>query len=471
KDKNSKIESYKLTIFDLEKETNLILEEINNLKSRYNEEIIELTKKVEILNSDYFNKMYNGTLEEKVKRQTKIPWITKEYDRSREKLFYDALQLNKYFVLSSNRIRSNLQNLGYMWKLLKPCNEDYCNFSDRDRKKAYKHLLNTLFLITPVISTTFASVGRFLINIEDEDSLGQLIIDEAGQSTPQMAIGALWRFKKSIIVGDPKQVEPIVTAEVNAIKKIFRTDELTGYMDKSLSVQTFADNVNPYGAYLKQNDQEDLWVGCPLVVHRRCIDPMFSISNHLSYSNTMISQTREPKSESEFIYSKSCWINIKGKENGKKDHHVKEQALRAIEIVDKAFEKAKGCPDIYIISPFTTVVDGFINLFYKESKYKEDEEWINKNCGTVHKFQGKEAKEVIFLLGCDSNAKGAVRWVNDNIVNVATTRAKYRLYTIGDRQLWRLNPSVSVMQEYLKNFEESSNDFSQEKNSLFNINF
>gem|GEM_PF-5700544 len=31
-------------------------------------------------------------------------------------------------------------------------------------------------------------------------------------------------------------------------------------MDKSLSVQTFADNVNLYVAYLKQDDQEDLWV-------------------------------------------------------------------------------------------------------------------------------------------------------------------------------------------------------------------
>lgn len=459
-DKQSKIESYQLTIFDLEKQVDSILEERNNLKNRHDEEISELEKKVELFNQDYFNEMHHGTLDEKVNRQTKVPWISEEYDRAREKLFYEALQLNKYFVLSSKHIRSNLQNLGYMWKILKPRNEDYCNFSKRDQKKAYKHLLNTLFLITPVISTTFASVGRFLSNIEDENSLGQLIIDEAGQSTPQMAIGALWRFKKSIIVGDPKQVEPIVTTEVNAIKKIFRTDELAGYMDKSLSVQTFADTINPYGAYLEQDDQEDLWVGCPLVVHRRCIDPMFSISNQLSYANTMISQTGKPKSESEFIYSKSCWINIAGKENGNKNHHVKEQALRAIEIVDKAFEKADGCPDIYLISPFTTVVNGFRNLFSNESKHKEEEvmqEWINENCGTVHKFQGKEAKEVIFLLGCDSNAKGAVRWVNDNIVNVATTRAKYRLYTIGDRELWSLNPSVSVMQEYLENYEEISN--------------
>lgn len=468
-DKQSKIESYQLTIFDLEKQVDSILEERNNLKNRHDEEIGELEKKVELFNQDYFNEMHHGTLDEKVNRQTKVPWISEEYDRAREKLFYEALQLNKYFVLSSKHIRSNLQNLGYMWKILKPRNEDYCNFSKRDRKKAYKHLLNTLFLITPVISTTFASVGRFLSNVEDENSLGQLIIDEAGQSTPQMAIGALWRFKKSIIVGDPKQVEPIVTTEVNAIKKIFRTDELAGYMDKSLSVQSFADTINPYGAYLEQEDQEDLWVGCPLVVHRRCIDPMFSISNQLSYANTMISQTGEPKSESDFIYSKSCWINIAGKENGNKDHHVKEQALRAIKIVDKAFEKAGGYPDIYLISPFTTVVNGFRNLFSNESKHKEEEvmqEWVNENCGTVHKFQGKEAKEVIFLLGCDSNAKGAVQWVNDNIVNVATTRAKYRLYTIGDRELWSLNPSVSVMQEYLENYEESSNSDNESTNRV-----
>lgn len=52
-------------------------------------------------------------------------------------------------------------------------------------------------------------------------------------------------------------------------------------------------------------------------------------------------------------------------------------------------------------------------------------EWIEdtdkKRVGTVHTFQGKEADEVIVLLGCDKNSKGAVRWVNSNIVNVAAT--------------------------------------------------
>lgn len=42
-------------------------------------------------------------------------------------------------------------------------------------------------------------------------------------------------------------------------------------------------------------------------------------------------------------------------------------------------------------------------------KYKDDvETWIDNYCGTVHMFQGKEANEVIFLLGCDEKANGAV---------------------------------------------------------------
>ena len=45
----------------------------------------------------------------------------------------------------------------------------------------------------------------------DNQSLGMLVIDEAGQATPQSALGALYRSKKAIVVGDPLQIEPVVT--------------------------------------------------------------------------------------------------------------------------------------------------------------------------------------------------------------------------------------------------------------------
>ena len=45
------------------------------------------------------------------------------------------------------------------------------------------------------------------------EQLGLLIVDEAGQAAPQCAVGAGGGQKKAIIVGDPKQVEPVVTTD------------------------------------------------------------------------------------------------------------------------------------------------------------------------------------------------------------------------------------------------------------------
>ena len=65
----------------------------------------------------------------------------------------------------------------------------------------------------------------------------------------------------------------MVTAETDMIKQLLTAEILADYKDKKISVQAFADYINPYGTYLGK-DEEKEWVGCPLVVHRRCIDPM-----------------------------------------------------------------------------------------------------------------------------------------------------------------------------------------------------
>ena len=83
-------------------------------------------------------------------------------------------------------------------------------------------------------------------------------------------------------------------------------------------------------------------------------------------------------------------------------------------------------------------------LYGKEPRVRK---WLNaNNIGTVHTFQGQGTDEVIFLLGCDSKSMGAVNWVNNNIVNVAATRAKFRFYMIGDKSVWMCKP-VRVARE------------------------
>lgn len=402
----------------------------------------ESAKRMEILDDDFVSLFNSSNEKEMCEAHISNPWQSAEYDREREKLFFEALRLHKAFLLGSKSCLWNFKNLLLFWN--EPGDDQKpVMITQRDRKAAFGELLNTVFLLTPVLSTTFASVETMLNDIDKPNEIGCLIIDEAGQAAPQMAVGALYRSRRAIVVGDPKQVEPVVTEELDLIKRIIRNESTQHYQDKTLSIQGFADRLNYIGTYYT-DESEKLWVGCPLVVHRRCISPMFDISNALSYSHTMKQQTKLPdaKREATFCKENSGWINVCGSENNsaEKDHYVHAQGEKAWKLVMTAFEKASGTPSLFVITPFTSVKEGFIQFIRKQQEYKDNpliKEWAENCIGTVHTFQGKEADQVIFLLGCDKNAISAVKWVNTNIVNVAVTRAKFRLYVIGDYLVWK----------------------------------
>ena len=66
--------------------------------------------------------------------------------------------------------------------------------------------------------------------------------------------------------------------------------------------------------------------------------------------------------------------------------------------------------------------------------------WTAQRIGTVHTVQGREAEAVIFVLGAPAaHQAGARGWAGGrpNLLNVAVTRAKERLYVVGNRSLWR----------------------------------
>lgn len=378
------------------------------------------------------------------KAQVTNPWFTAKYNREREKLFFLACRLQKEFVLSSKCMRHNISNLLLAWNMSDDCDH---RMQNKDREKAMPTLLQSVFIITPVISTTFASAQTFLKDIKCGGVLGTLIVDESGQAPPEMAVGSLFRCRKAMIVGDPKQIEPVVTATADMIKQLMASSLLGHYKDKKLSVQGCADYLNPYGTFLGE-DEEQEWVGCPLVVHRRCIDPMYNISNVLSYDGTMKQQTGAPKPAKceTFILEKSCWLQVTGEEaSGAKNHFVKAQGDVVLKLLEAKFKKSpEEVPNLFIISPFTSVKNGIVSQIRQSNLYKEVpmvKEWLEKNnVGTVHTFQGQGTDEVIFLLGCDPSSTGAANWVNKNIVNVAATRAKFRFYIIGDENVWTCQP-------------------------------
>lgn len=455
-EKNSRISDISESIAILKKQVESAEEEARKHEKAYT----DMQKKCE--DADDLHKFcvidepFVSDLQNK-KSQLKNPWTTEEYNRERERLFYYALQFTKYFLLRSECCRTNLCILGQYWGLY---GNEKITFHADESNAMLESLFNTMFLLTPVVSSTFASVGRLLRDMKAPGSIGTLIIDEAGQAQPQMAVGALFRSRRAIIVGDPKQVEPVVTDDLDILKNAYKDPVLENYKDKSLSVQVCADIINPFGTYFETGTHLKEWVGCPLLVHRRCISPMYNISNLISYNGIMLQQTADPPKARSFLWKESLWIQVKGIERDNKDHYIAEQGELVCELVKTALQSSEW-PDLYIISPFKSVVRGVEDALrrYKNSNPESNissrklpDEWMESNIGTVHRFQGKEADEVIFVLGCDLSKKDsyAVKgFVNSNIVNVAATRARYRLYIVGDINVWKNNPYLEKAAEII----------------------
>ena len=394
--------------------------------------------------------------ESRAEAHTAFLYVCNYLNQCRERLLYDALQVQKAVVMS-DAFRNNMQLLSKYWGALNEKKNLQKNF---DLDMIFPALLNSLMIAVPVISSTFAAVERFLINCKSESSLGTIIIDEAGQASPHMLVGALFRAQKAIVVGDPKQIEPVQTVQDLFVERI-GGEGIGKYRSKELSVQSLADAQNPFAGIIKNLDGSESWVGCPLVIHRRCKDPMFTVANELSYGGFMVNKTIDSDDPIDPC-KESCWITYDASNiefSTGKDRYIQVQGQIAFELIQKLRARNTKFKDIFIITPFTTVAYGFkkymesisddiVNWTDKDNKSG----WLKDNIGTVHTFQGKEAKVVIYMLGCqsDSSANGAIKWVNANNVNVAFTRAKEYVYVIGDATKWaELNKNLAFAQRYL----------------------
>ncbi len=437
---NEKNDAYNLNCQKL-KETKEELEGFLQDKKTREQRIIELEQEQSKIKKCLEKQAEGITSKEKdIKEQAHINnlWLTADYDVERMKLFYYALEFNKEFVLSSYCLNKNLRILGTFWRF----SSENIKYNPEDMNVFAKSLFQSLFLVTPVISTTFASVNRMFGYVKEQNVFGTLIVDEAGQAEPKMAIGALYRCNKAMIVGDPKQIEPVIDEDTKKLcKGLLNANDDNVALSSSESVQSYADRMNQYGTVLKSSEKDDEWVGLPLAVHRRCNSPMFEISNLISYGGIMVKKTVQ-KPFNKGIYKYSKWIEVNGNEKGKKNHYVEEQGQKVIEMLKIA--KANGNLDkVFVITPFKTISSEMIEKVKKEADLKEykDDFWRN-HIGTVHTFQGKESDEVIFVLGCDEKAVGAVKWVNSNIVNVAASRAKQRFYIVGAINVWKTNKFI-----------------------------
>jgi hypothetical protein len=378
------------------------------------------------LGADFFDRDHEA-------RQMTVPWLDEEQQRLRDEVFLAAMQLHRAFLdAAAKPLRHNLGALMNVFggrKLPTP-----------EKQALVPDLWASLFLVVPLVSTTFASVERMLGDLPPK-ALGWLFIDEAGQALPQAAVGALMRTHRAVVVGDPVQIEPIVVLPdqlTHAICKHFHVDP-DRWNAPVASAQTLADAATLYMASFEGRfgSRE---VGVPLLVHRRCAEPMFGISNAVAYERLMVQAKRPGASKIGDVLGPSAWFDVQG---GGADKWCAEEGEVVLDLL-RRLAAADVEPDLYIVSPFVLVAQNLRTIIRESTRLSpwigDLRKWTSERVGTVHTVQGREAEAVLFVLGAPAPQQtGARNWAGGrpNLLNVAVTRAKERLYVVGNRTLWR----------------------------------
>ncbi|MDR2871898.1 MAG: hypothetical protein LBV45_05145 [Xanthomonadaceae bacterium] len=326
----------------------------------------------------------------------------------------------------------------------------------------YLPVWQSLFMIIPVITTNFASFTALFKELEVE-SLGWLFIDDAERFMPQAAVGALWRAKRAVTFGDTQQIEPAYftpNALIDALGKQSPHTTEGSYAPSHVSVQRLADRANRYGV-LSHTGESSNWIGSPLRVHRRCIEPMFGLSNSIAYEGRMLfGGTQRSAPEGPPVPIPSCWVDIRGATTH--EHSVYAQTRFMLEIIIRLYRKNGKLPDIYMLSPFKAIIRSLQKAMRKVSRdienasqtpvYDQFNAWLRTHTGTAHTFPGEAQDTIFMLLGSDREHPESAQWVaaKPNFLNIALTRAKRRFYLVGDYELWSPLPffNTSIQGEY-----------------------
>ena len=370
-------------------------------------------------------------------RERGAPWSDPELCRARTEVFLAALEVHKAFLHAvPKRMAANLR------AAVKVLSGEARGAPD----DLVRDALRSLFLVVPVVSSTFASYSR-LFEAFGSQSLGWLLVDEAGQATPQQVVGALWRARRAVVVGDPLQLEPVTSLSFPAqqhLREHFGVEER--WLPARTSVQALADSVTPLGTLLEHAEGEPLWVGSPLRVHRRCDDPMFTIANLVAYDGMMVYGT---PSRADLDLPMSQWVNVPASGAGSPDHWRPAEGEALMWLLDGLQRRGYPMEDVFVLAPFRAVATQ-VGRIARRYGVRSD------RSGTIHTSQGKEAGVVVFVLGGSPDREGAMEWAakTPNLLNVAASRAKRRLYVIGDHAAWAGRHHFRVLGQHLPRRED-----------------
>ena len=267
-----------------------------------------------------------------------------------------------------------------------------------------------------------------------------IIIDEAGQLTIPLAIAAMVKGGKYILIGDHKQLPPIVAENKDDIvftKSIF--EHLFKYNEGIMLDITYRMNkqINDfpsrqfYEGKLKPFSRNENWI----------LDVVNEFGKHKDILDIS-------KPEVLFCHKHSS-------NQSRSDF----EANLVAELINEYVSKGLSGKDIAVITPFRAQVrqiKKYVSKLPFYERFKED-----LLIGTVERIQGQERDVIIYSLATSDPEKAKQRadfFFNPNRFNVAITRARKKRIVIASISLFSIETNDKKLQPLIKNFKDFYKD-------------
>ncbi|MHC5202141.1 AAA domain-containing protein [Myroides sp. LJL119] len=302
------------------------------------------------------------------------------------------------------------------------------------------------------------------------DFIDLLIVDEAGQVSPEVA-GASFAFaKKSLVIGDIQQIPPI-----NSLTKSIDIGNLqdVGLLSDKGSIEQLENDYEQLqdkgittnkGSVMRVSQhktayipQKDLQRGMYLYEHRRCYNQIIAFCNELCYQG-VLQPCRADAPKSDFLPAMG-YLHIDGKCETFKGSRVNNLEAKLIagwiinnyqQLLDQY--PTKQIKDIIgVVTPFKQQSNA-VSHYLRQAKDQSLVPELKKiTVGTVHSLQGAERNVVIFSPTYSIHQSGSFINNDPSMLNVAVSRAKDSFLVFGDMSLFNANQSTpcGILAKYL----------------------
>lgn len=280
-----------------------------------------------------------------------------------------------------------------------------------------------------IASTVLSSSASLMKNIEFD----YVIMDEASQVPTYLALLALLKTDKFILIGDDKQLQPITSKHYS-----FLTKSIFNYMiEKYPKDYTF------------------------LNIQYRMNPEISNIVSKLYYDNRLLSYIENIHKKLKLTYSSNILLD--------------ESPITFINTSNVDYYESNvngGCCNRFEAQLILTIIDALIKNNVSPSEigiitpYRKQKLYIHKQltkknmdieCDTIYRFQGRE-KDVIIISFCKSNPKNLTKFQkrflsDENQLNVSITRSRKKLIIIGDESLLASAKNIKILLSNISIFD------------------